>query len=180
MCVPTKCVALYCSVYWQCLFKTKEEDNMIQQEEINMYRGNLSKDEYGTQKFLADLRFESGTAEIDPDTNDLYTIRSNHYGFSHIQYQHSVIDWLLREYGNVEVRYKTLDIQIGEERYAHDHLRDLQDSNRDIACIYHDDAWYPPQLAEYRYECKIGYRHVLHGFQINEINKGSTIINSIQ
>ena len=72
-----------------------------------MYQGNLSKDEYGTQQFLADLRFESVTVEIDPDTNDLYNIRSNHYGFSCIQYQLSVIDWLLREYGNVEVWYET-------------------------------------------------------------------------
>ena len=80
-----------------------------------MYWGNLSKDEYGygAQQFLADLRFESVTVEIEPDTNDLYKIISNHYGFSRIQYQSSVIDWILREYGNVEVRYKTLDIQIG-------------------------------------------------------------------
>ena len=62
-----------------------------------MYQGNLSEDEYGTQQFLADLRFESVTVEIDPDTNDLYNIESNHYGFSRIQYQCSVIDWLLRE-----------------------------------------------------------------------------------
>ena len=86
-----------------------------------MYRGNFSKDDYGTQRFLADLRFESVTVEIDPDTNDLYKIRSNHYGFSRIQYQCIIIDWLLREYCNVEVRYK----QIGEECYAHGHLKDL-------------------------------------------------------
>jgi hypothetical protein len=131
-----------------------------------MYWGNLSKDEYGTQQFLADLRFESVIVEIDPDTNDLYNIRSNQCGFSCIQYQRSTINWLLREYGNVEVRYKTLDIQIGEERYAHGHLRDLRDSNRDIACIYHDNAWYPPQVAEYSYNCLIGHRCMLHSFQI--------------
>ena len=39
-----------------------------------MYRGNLSEDEYGTQRFLADLLFESVIVEIDPDTNDLYSI----------------------------------------------------------------------------------------------------------
>ena len=72
-----------------------------------MYRGNLSKDEYGTQQSLADLRFESVPVEIEPDTNDLYNINSNHYGLSRIQYQRNVIDWLLREYGNVEVRYET-------------------------------------------------------------------------
>ena len=48
------------------------------------------------------------------NTNDLYNIRSNTYGFSHIQYQRIIIDWLLREYVYVEVQYKTLDIQIGE------------------------------------------------------------------
>ena len=69
-----------------------------------MHQGNLSEDEYGTQRFLADLRFESVTVEIDIDTNDLYNIESNHHGFSCIQYQCSVIDWPLREYGNVEVR----------------------------------------------------------------------------
>ena len=121
-----------------------------------MYWGNLSKDEFRTQQILADLRFESVTVQTDPDTNDLYDIESNHYGLSCIQYQHNVINWLLREYGNVEVRYETLDIQIGEERYAHSHLRDLQDRNRDIACIYHDDAWYPTQVAEYSYNCLIG------------------------
>ena len=109
-----------------------------------MYQGNLSEDEYGTQRFLADLRFESVTVEIDSDKIYLYNIESNHYGFSCIQYQRNVIDWLLREYGNVEVRYETLDVQIGEERYAHSHLRDLQDGNMDILCIYHDKFWYPP------------------------------------
>ena len=107
-----------------------------------MYWGNLSKDEYGTQRFLADLHFESDTVEIDPDTNDLYNIRSNYYGFSCIQYQRSIIDWLLREYGNIEVMYE----QIREERYTRGHLKDLQDGNMDILCIYHDDAWYPPQV----------------------------------
>ena len=28
------------------------------------------------------------------------------------------------------------------------------------------------------YDCLVGFRHVLHGFQINEMNGGSTIINS--
>ena len=51
---------------------------------LNMYWGNLSEDEYGTQLFLADLRFESVTVEIELDTNDLYNIRSNHYGSSRI------------------------------------------------------------------------------------------------
>ena len=87
-----------------------------------MYRGNLSEDEYGTQRFLVDLCLKSVTVEIDPDTNDLSNIRSNHYGLSRIQYQRNVINWLLREYGDVEVWYETLDIQIGEERYAHGHL----------------------------------------------------------
>ena len=86
---------------------------------LNMYQGNLSKDEYGTQRFLADLSFKSVTVEINPNTNNLYYNRSNQYGFSCIQYQRSVIDWLLRENGNAEVRYKTLDIQIREERYTH-------------------------------------------------------------
>ena len=46
---------------------------MIQYDTIlfHTYRGNLSEDEYGTQRFLADLHFESVTVEIDPDTNDL-------------------------------------------------------------------------------------------------------------
>ena len=136
-----------------------------------MYQGVLSKDEYGTQQFLADLRFESVTVEIDPDTKNLYNIDSNTYGFSRIWYPRSVIDWLLREYGNVEVRYETLDTQIEEERYAHGHLRDLRDGNMDILCIYHDDAWYPPQVAEYSYDCLIGFRHMLHGFQIDEHNR---------
>ena len=113
-------------------------------------------------------RFESVTVQIDPDKNDLYDIESNHYGLPCIQYQRNVVNWLLREYGNVEVQYETLDIRIGEERYAHGHLRDLQESNRDIACIYHDNAWYLLQLAEYSYECKIGCRNMLHSFQINE------------
>ena len=132
-----------------------------------MYWGNLSEDEYGTQQFLADLRLESVTVAIDPDTNYLYNIESNHYGFSRIQYQRSVINWILREYGNIEVQYETLDIQIGEELYAHCHLRDLWDRNMDILCIYHDDAWYPPQVSEYSYDWLICFRHVLHGFQID-------------
>ena len=74
------------------------------------HQGNLSEDEYGNQRFLADLRFESVTVEIDIDTNDLHNFESNHYVFSRIQYQCSVIDWLLREYGNIEVRNKILEI----------------------------------------------------------------------
>ena len=71
---------------------------------LYMYWGNLSKDEYGNQQFLEDLSFESVTIEINPDKNYLYNIRSNHYGFYCIQYQLSIINWLLREYGNIEVR----------------------------------------------------------------------------
>ena len=63
---------------------------------LYMFWGNLSEDDYGTQRFLADLSFKSVTVEVNPNTNDLYL---------HIQYQCSIIDWLLREYGNVEVSY---------------------------------------------------------------------------
>ena len=166
MCVPTKCVEFYCSIYCHCVIKPKEEDNRIKQEQITMYRGNLSQDKYETQQLLADIHFESVIIEINPDTADLYNIESWQYSFSRIQYQRSVIKWLLREYGNVEVRYEILDIQIGEERYTHGHLRDLRHSNRDIADIYQDNAWYPPQVAEYSYGCLIGYRRMLHGIQI--------------
>ena len=51
---------------------------------FHMYRGILSEDEYGTQQFLADLRFKTVTVEIDPVTNDLYDIESNTYDFSRI------------------------------------------------------------------------------------------------
>ena len=58
------------------------------------------------------------------------------------------------------------------------HLKDLQDRNRDIAFIYHNNAWYPPQVAEYPYNCLICFRHALHDFRIDKHNGGSTVINS--